>query len=234
MCSAVPIILGVLSAGLSIAQQQQQVRAQNAAIDHQNAVQEQNFQFNKLNAEARRQNEEQQRQLQEDLMYQTTELANKAYENDINQANLRHMQEEEATGQRKRMVNIQALEAKGGIIAARGGGGASILNLIADVKRRQGWSDYYEGRNFAFTGQQIVQSKKAKGIERSSRIASKSPYLKRTILDPIEPLKRAHVKGPGFIGFASAALGGVQTGMGVYNFGHSNQMGWVTGKTYPG
>ena len=56
MCSAVPIILGVLSAGLSIAQQQQQVRAQNAAIDHQNAVQEQNFQFNKLNAEARRAN----------------------------------------------------------------------------------------------------------------------------------------------------------------------------------
>ena len=232
MCSAVPIILGVLSAGLSIAQQQQQVNAQNDAIAHANAQAEQNFQFAKLQADARRTNEEQQRQMQEDMINQTKTLANDAYANDIAMANLRHMQEEEAKGQRMRRPGILVLEAKGEVLAAKRGGGASILNLIADVKRKQGMSDWYENRNFAVTGQQIVESKKAAQIQRSTRIASQQPYLKRTVLDPIKPLKRKRVKGPGFIGFASAALGGVQAGMGVYNFGDANELGWITGKPY--
>ena len=48
MCSAVPIILGVLSAGLSIVQQQQAVAAQNAQIEAAERQDQMNWQFQRL------------------------------------------------------------------------------------------------------------------------------------------------------------------------------------------
>ncbi len=75
MCGPIPIVMGVLSAGLSIMQQQAATRAQNAQIEFENQVAEQEYQYNVLQTEATRTGEEQQKQLQEDLIEQNTFLA---------------------------------------------------------------------------------------------------------------------------------------------------------------
>ena len=72
MCSAVPIILGVLSAGLSIVQQQQAVAAQNAQIEAAERQDQMNWQFQRLSAESRRTHEQQQAWLREDKIFQNT------------------------------------------------------------------------------------------------------------------------------------------------------------------
>jgi hypothetical protein len=231
MCSAVPIILGVLSAGLSIAQQQQAVAAENAAIDHANMQAEQNYQFQRMQAESARTHEQQQEWLREDRIMQNTWFANQGFHADIAQYNLRYMQEQAASAAEKRKTSIKSLEKKGEIIAA-GRTGNSVINLINDVKRQEAYFDFATGLNLAFTGKQIQERKKAANIKRGSRIASVQPYLKKTILDPIAPIKRARNRGVGWAGYASAALGGATTGMSAYSMGHSNQWSWMTGKPY--
>ena len=211
MCTPIPIIMGVLSAGLSIMQQTAATRAQNAQIEFQNQVAQQEFEYNTLQAQSARTNEEQQRQLQEDLIEQNTFLANNAYENDIAQLNLQLIQEQAAAGQERREAHKRFLQGKGEVIAA-GRGGNSVNNLIAEWRRKQAQFDYITNRNLAFTGQQIQQRKKGAGADRASRIASQQPYLKRTILDPMKPIKRQHVKGPGFLGVLNAGLSGAQAG----------------------
>ena len=212
MCEPVSIIMGVISAGLGIMQQQAATRAQNAQIDFQNMQEQQQYEYSVLQTQANRTGEEQQRQLQEDLMAQNEYLANEAYESDIAQLNLQLMQEQEAAGQAKRGAALEALEAKGEILAA-GRFGNSIQNLIADARREQAMFDYATSRNLAFVGQQVQEQKRGAGIERSSRVASQQPYLKRTFLDPLKPMKRGHVRGPGFLGVLSAGLGGATTGL---------------------
>ena len=204
--------MGVLSAGLSIMQQQAAVRAQNAQIEYQNQVAEQEYQYNIGKADAARTNEAQQKQLQDDVIAQNLFLANEAYESDIAALNLRMMQEQAAAGAEKRKGSLAALQAKGEIVAA-GRVGNSIQNLIADVQRQQAAFDYATDQNLAFTGKQLTEQKRGAGVERASRIASQQPYLERTILDPWKPIKRQKVKGPGLVGFLSAGLGGVTTGL---------------------
>ena len=212
MCEPVSIIMGVMSAGLSIMQQQAATRAQNAQIDFENMQAEQQYEYAVLQTDANRTGEEQQRQMQEDLMAQNEYLANEAYESDIAQLNLQLMQEQEAAGQAKRGAALEAMEAKGEILAA-GRFGNSIQNLIADARREQAVFDYATSQNLAFTGKQIQEQKRGSGIERASRIASQQPYLERTYLDPLKPMKRGHVRGPGFVGILSAGLGGATTGL---------------------
>ena len=233
MCSAVPIILGVLSAGLSIVQQQQAVAAQNAQIEAAERQDQMNWQFQRLSAESRRTHEQQQAWLREDRIFQNTYFANKGFESDIAQYNLRYMQEQAATAAKKRKTNIESIKQKGEIIAA-GRTGNSVINLINDVERQRAYFDFATGLNMAFTGKQIQERKKAANIQRGSKIASVQPYLKQTILTPLEPMKRPRMKGPGWAGYASAALSGAQVGMGAYSMGHANEWGWMTGKTYPG
>ena len=216
MCGPVPIVMGVLSAGLSIMQQQAATRAQNAAIEFENQVAEQEYQYNTLQAQSARTNEAQQKQLQDDVIAQNFFLANEAYESDIAALNLRLMQEQAAAGAEKRKTSLAALQAKGEVVAA-GRVGNSIQNLIADVQRQQAAFDYATDQNLAFSGQQIKEQKRGAGIERASRIASQQPYLERTILDPMKPIKRGKVKGPGMIGFLSAGLSGVSTGFSTYS-----------------
>ena len=211
MCGPVPIVMSVLSAGLSIMQQTAATRAQNAQIDFQNQVAEQEFQYNTLQAQSARTNQEQQRQLQEDVITQNFELANLAYESDIAALNLRLMQEDAAAGAEKRKTSLAALQAKGEIVAA-GRVGNSIQNLIADVQRQQAAFDYATDQNFAFVGKQLQEQKRGAGVQRASRIASQQPYLKQTILDPMKPIKRQHVKGPGMLGILNAGLSGAQAG----------------------
>tara|TARA_R100000655_G_scaffold1569_1_gene5939 strand:- start:9942 stop:10646 length:705 start_codon:yes stop_codon:yes gene_type:complete len=212
MCDPVSITLGILSGGLQIMQQQAATRAQNAQIEFENMQAEQQYEYAVLQTDANRTGEQQQRQMQEDLMAQNEYLANEAYESDIAQLNLQLMQEQEAAGQAKRGAALEALEARGEILAA-GRFGNSIQNLIADARREQAVFDYATSQNLAFTGKQIQEQKRGSGIERASRIASQQPYLERTYLDPLKPMKRGKVRGPGFAGILSAGLGGATTGL---------------------
>ena len=216
MCGPIPIVMGVLSAGLSIMQQNAATRAQNAQIEFENQVAQQEYEYNTLQAQSSRTSEAQQKQLQDDVIAQNFDLANMAYESDIAALNLRLMQEQAATGAEKRKTSLAALQAKGEIVAA-GRVGNSIQNLIADVQRQQAAFDYATDKNLAFVGKQSQEQKRGAGINRASRIASQQPYLERTILDPMKPIKRGKVKGPGMIGVLSAGLSGVSTGFSTYS-----------------
>lgn len=231
MCEPVSIIMGVMSAGLQIMQQQAATRAQNAQIEFQNQAAEQEFQYNTLQAQSARTGEAQQKQLQEDVIAQNFDLANMAYESDIAALNLRLMQEQAAAGAEKRKTSLAALQAKGEVVAA-GRVGNSIQNLIADVQRQQAAFDYATDKNLAFTGKQLKEQKRGAGVERASRIASQQPYLERTILDPMKPIKRGKVKGPGMIGFLSAGLSGVSTGFSTYS--GMKEAGFIPPKPRPG
>ena len=210
--------MGVMSAGLSIMQQQAAVRAENARIDFENMQAEQQYDYAVLQTDVNRTGEAQQKQMQEDLIAQNEYLANEAYESDIAQLNLQLMQEQEAAGQAKRGAALEAMEAKGEILAA-GRFGNSIQNLIADARREQAMFDYATSRNLAFVGQQVQEQKRGAGVERASRIASQQPYLERTYLDPLKPMKRAHVKGPGMLGVLSAGVSGASVGLSTYSAG---------------
>ena len=229
MCEPVSIIMGVMSAGLSIMQQQAATRAQNAQIEFENMQAEQQYEYAVLQTDANRTGEQQQRQMQEDLMAQNEYLANEAYESDIAQLNLQLMQEQEAAGQAKRGAALEALEARGEILAA-GRFGNSIQNLIADARREQAVFDYATSQNLAFTGKQIQEQKRGSGIERASRIASQQPYLERTYLDPLKPMKRGKVRGPGFAGILSAGLGGATTGLSTASSIKDAGFKWEGGK----
>jgi len=211
MCGPIPIVMGVLSAGLSIMQQTAATRAQNAQIEFENQVAQQEYEYNTLQAQSSRTSEAQQKQLQDDVIAQNFDLANMAYESDIAALNLRLMQEQAATGAEKRKTSLAALQAKGEIVAA-GRVGNSIQNLIADVQRQQAAFDYATDKNLAFVGKQSQEQKRGAGINRASRIASQQPYLERTILDPMQPIKRGKVKGPGMLGVLNAGLSGAQAG----------------------
>ena len=211
MCGPIPIVMGVLSAGLSIMQQTAATRSQNAQIEFENQVAQQEYEYNTLQAQSSRTSEEQQKQLQDDVIAQNFDLANMAYESDIAALNLRLMQEQAATGAEKRKTSLAALQAKGEIVAA-GRVGNSIQNLIADVQRQQAAFDYATDKNLAFVGKQSQEQKRGAGINRASRIASQQPYLERTILDPMQPIKRGKVKGPGMLGVLNAGLSGAQAG----------------------
>jgi len=203
--------MGVLSAGLSIMQQNAATRAQNAQIEFENQVAQQEYEYNTLQAQSSRTSEAQQKQLQDDVIAQNFFLANEAYSSDIAALNLRMMQENAAAGAEKRKGSLAALQAKGEIVAA-GRVGNSIQNLIADVQRQQAAFDYATDKNLAFVGKQSQEQKRGAGIDRASRIASQQPYLERTILDPMKPIKRSKVKGPGFLGVLNAGLSGAQAG----------------------
>ena len=217
MCDAVTasVVIGVMSGGLQIMQQQTATRAQNAQIEFQNLQADQEFQYNTLQAQAARTGEAQQKQLQEDLIQQNEYLANEAYESDIAALNLQLMQERAAAGAEKRKTSLAALQAKGEIVAT-GRAGNSIQNLIADVQRQQAAYDYATDVNLAFTGKQIKEQKRGAGVDRASRIASQQPYLERTILDPMKPIKRGKVKGPGMLGVLNAGLSGATTAFSTY------------------
>lgn len=212
MCEPVSIVMGVMSAGLGIIQQQQQVAAQNQQIAYNNAVAEQNFQFQVLQTTAARTHENQQKAMQDMMIAATTDSANNAYENEIAQINTELQQERFKAADEKRKSNLEAIEAQG---AVKAGGriGNTIDALIVDYKRQKASFDYSTSVNMAFAGTQAQREKTGSAITRGSRIASQQPYLKRTILSPVKPIKQQYAKGPGFAGVLSAGLSGVQTGL---------------------
>ncbi len=215
MCTVTAVVIGVISGGLQIAQQYQQVAAQNRQIEHANAQADQNYAFQQLQATSQQTHENQRKMLQDDMMAQTRYFANAAHGNDIAQLNTQLLQEQAATAAKKRKANRKALELMGEVTAA-GRVGNTVGTLLADYRRQKEFFDYNSSRNLAFAGAQNMRRREASQIERGSRIASQQPYLKRTILDPVKPLHAPKMKGPGVIGWLSAAASGAQMGYGVH------------------
>ena len=212
MCEPVSIVMGGMSAGLQLMQQQAATRAQNAQIDFENMAAQQQYDQQVLQTTANRTSEQQQKALQDDLIAQTTELANMDFQNQIAQINLGLQQEDALAGQKKREAQKKFLEGRGEVLAS-GRVGNSVSTLLADYRRQKEAFDYATDQNLAFTGQQAKQEKRGANIQIAGRIASQQPNLERMFLDPLKPMMRQNVKGPGFIGFLSAGLSGATTAL---------------------
>ncbi len=216
MCEPISITLGVLSAGLGIAQGVASYQQAQQNVATANASAEQSYRFQQMQASSARAYEQLKSQQQGAIMEQNRFLADNAYENDIAQLNLRLMQEQEALGQKQREA---ALAAQRGIgeIKATGRLGATVDNLIADYYRQQAAFDYATERNLAFTTAQTQQQKMGAAAQRGSRIASQQPYLEQPVIDPLEPIYQAAPSAtPYILQGAQSVIGGVQTGMSTY------------------
>ena len=230
MCDPVSIVLGVVSGGLQIMQQQAAVRAQNAQIDFENQVAQQQYDQQVLQTTANRTAEQQQKVLQDDLIAQTTSLANEDFENRIAQINLGMMQESQAASQQKQAAQKEFLEGRGEILAS-GRVGNSVSSLLADYRRQKAAFDYATDRNLAFSGAAAKQDKRGAAIERGARITSQQTYLERMFLDPLKPMMRGKVSGPGAIGFLSAGLSGATTAFSSHTAMVQSKV-YVPGKGY--
>jgi len=183
-----------------------------------------------LQTTANRTAEQQQKVLQDDLIAQTTELANMDFENQISQINLGLQQEQALAGQKKREAQKEFLEGRGEVLAS-GRAGNTVANLLADYRRQKAAFDYATDQNLAFVGQQGQQEKRGSNIQRAGRIASQQPYLERMYLDPLKPMMRGKVSGPGMIGFLSAGLSGATTGLSTHTSLVQSNL-YVPGKGY--
>lgn len=222
MCEPVSITLGILSAGLGIAQSVAgyQQAQENVAIA--NAQSEQNFRFQQMQASSARAFEQLKSQQQAAIMEQNRYLADQAYENDIGQLNLRLLQEQEAAAERARQAALSGQQGRGEI-RATGRMGLTVDNLIADYYRQQAVFDYATERNLAFAQTQTQMEKMGVAARRGSRIASQQPYLEQPILDPLEPIYQAAPSAtPYILSGIGAGIGGVQTGMSA--FGQVNKI----------
>ncbi len=215
MCDPVSITLGVVSAGLGIAQASAQYQAQRQAVAYQNRVAEQQFQYSKLSAQASRDNEAQKALARNQQMQQNEELARMVEASNIRQVNLAYMEQQQATAQQKRGAALEAAEQRGTVLAS-GRVGNVIDSLLADVDRERAQFDYYSDTNLAFVGRSSDQQKRTAAITRANRVASVTPYIEQTVLDPIEPIKRAAPSStPYILSGVNSAIGGVSTGLGV-------------------
>ena len=230
MCDPVSIVLGVVSSGLQIMQQQAATRAQNAQIDFENMAAEQQYDQQVLQTTANRTSEQQTKALQDDLIAQTTELANMDFQNQIAQINLGLQQEDALAGQKKREAQKEFLEGRGEVLAS-GRAGNTVSNLLADYRRQKAAFDYATDQNLAFVGQQGQQEKRGANIQRAGRIASQQPYLERMYLDPLKPMMRGKVSGPGLVGYLSAGLSGATTGLSTHTSLVQSNL-YVPGKGY--
>ena len=213
MCGPIPIIMGVVSAGLGIGQAVAGAQAAQQQVDFANAQAQQGFRFQQMQAGAARNFEELKAGQQEGLMQINRLMADNAYANDIAALNSRLMQETAAASQEAQKGSIAGAKARGEIIAS-GRLGNTVDNLVADFRRQQAQFDYATSQNLAFTGQQIQLQKRGVAAERGSRIASQQPYLQQPVLDPLEPIYQSKPsKLPFILQGASAVLSGVQTGM---------------------
>lgn len=213
MCGPIPIIMGVVSAGLGIGQAVAGYKSAQQQVDFANAQAQQGFRFQQMQASSTRNFEQLRANQQDELMRINRLMADNAYANDIGALNARLMQETAAASQEAQKGAIAGAKARGEIIAS-GRLGNTVDNLVADFRRQQAQFDYATSQNLAFTGTQIQLQKQGVAAERGSRIASQQPYLQQPVLDPLEPLYQAKPSmTPFLLQGASAVLGGVSTGM---------------------
>ena len=214
MCDPVSITLGVATAGLGIAQGVASYQQAQTNVEYANAQAQQAYGFQQIQASSARAFEQLRAQQQQSIMEQNRYLADRAYESDISQLNLRLMQEQEAAAQKTRQAALQGAQARGEVVAT-GRMGLSVDNLIADYYRQQAAFDYASERNMAFTTAQVQQQKLGAAATRGSRIASQQPYLEQPVLSPLEPIAQpAPSATPYILQGASAVLSGVNTGLG--------------------
>ena len=209
MCTAVAI--GIVSGIMSIGQTIAQTAAQNRQIEAANLSDQFQYDYNKLSVANQRNFEANQETLRNQEMEMNEELALIAEANKLNQSNLQLRQLQQKTAQEKRDADIKAKKAKGSILAT-GRIGANVANLLADVDRQLGSFDYYSNKNTAFATAGIQQEKVGYIAERASRIASISPYLKKTILDPMKPVPRPKVSVSPF-SIGAGIMSGVNAGV---------------------
>jgi len=209
MCTAVAI--GIFSGIMSIGQAIAQNAAQNRAIEAANLSDQFQYEYNTLSAQNQRNFEANQETLRNEQMFQNEELALIAEANKMNQANQQIRQMQQKSAQETREAQLEAKEQKGTILAT-GRAGANVANLLADVNRELGKYDYYSDTNLAFATAGKQTEKVGFITERASRIASISPYLKKTILDPMKPVPRPKVSlSPFSIG--AGIMSGVNAGV---------------------
>ena len=209
MCSAVAI--GIVSGIMSIGQAIAQNAAQNRQIEAANLSDQFRYDFDMLSAKNQRNFEANQQQLRDQEMEMNEELALIAEANKLNQTNLQLREIQQKTAQEKRQASLEAKKQQGTILAT-GRIGANVANLLADVNRQLGQYDYYSDKNLAFATAGKQQEKVGYITERASRIASISPYLKKTILDPMKPVPRPKVSlSPFSIG--AGIMSGVNAGV---------------------
>ena len=209
MCNAIAvgIVSGLMSVGQAIAAN----AAQNAAIDAANLSDQFQYEFNMLSAQNQRNYEANQEALRNEQMFQNQELALIAEANKMNDANQKIRQLQQKAAQETREATLEAKRQKGSILAT-GRIGANVANLLADVNAELGKYDYYTDENLAFSTGGIQSEKRGFISERASRIASISPYLKKTILDPMKPVPRPNVSlSPFSIG--AGIMSGVNAGV---------------------
>jgi hypothetical protein len=216
MCEPISITLGILSAGLGIAQSVAGYQQAQQNVASANAQAEQNFRFQQMQAGSARAFEQLKAQQQSAIMEQNRFLADNAYENDIGQLNLRLIQEQEAAAERARQAALAGQQGRGEI-RATGRLGLTVDNLIADYYRQQAVFDYATERNLAFATTQTQMEKRGAAARRGGRIASQQPYLEQPIIDPLEPIYQAAPSSlPYVLGGVAAGVGGIQTGISTY------------------
>jgi hypothetical protein len=219
MCDPVitPIVFGVVSAGLGIAQSVSAYQGAQQQVAYQNMVADQNYQYQQMQTSSARAFEDLKEQQQKFLMEQNQLLASTAFGDEIASLNSRFMQEEEAAAQ-KRQEALKGRAQAVGEIKSSGRLGLSIDNLIADVYRQQAQYDYAVGRNLAFTGDQLQDQKRASTSQYASRLNQYQPYLKQRYLDPLRPIPMAKPSAlPYVLGGLSSAVGAASSAYGMYS-----------------
>jgi hypothetical protein len=177
---------------------------------------EQQFQYDQLVTEAARTSENQRELQREEEIRRQTQLAQITRANEIAAINNRFGQEREAASQEQQEQGKRALEAAGQI-RAQGRIGANVDLLLADVRRQQASFDYYSSRNLAFIGDELQARKKVVEGNYANAIANQTPYQKKMILDPLEPMKRSMPSSaPYRLAAFSSVLGGVSSGVNMY------------------
>ena len=213
MCGPIPIIMGVVSAGLGIGQAVAGAQAAQQQVAFANAQAQQGFRFQQMQASSAKNFEQLKAGQQDEVMRINRLMADNAYANDIAALNARLMQETAAASQEAQKGSIAGAKARGEIIAS-GRLGNTVDNLVADFRRQQAQFDYATSQNLAFTGTQIQLQKRGVAAERGSRIASQQPYLQQPVLDPLEPIYQSKPsKLPFILQGVSAVMSGVSTGM---------------------
>lgn len=210
------LVIGLVSAGLGIAQSAASYQQAKQQTAYNNAVAESQYQYQMMQASATRNFEQLRADQQAAVMAQNRMLADQAYADEISQLNLRLMQEQEAAAQAKQQSAKQGLQQRG-TIEASGRLGNTVDNLIADYYRQQAQFDYATERNLAFTGAQLQEQKRSSAATRGSRIASQQPYIQQPVLDPLKPLRQPGPSaGPYILQGVSSAVGAGIQAYGMY------------------
>jgi len=219
MCGpiAVPVVMGVVTAGLGIGQAVTGYQAAQQQAEFANAQAQQSYQFQMMQSGSARAYEALRKNQQDEMMRINRLMADNSYSDEIAQLNLRLMQEQAATSQQQQQSATAGAKARGEVLAS-GRLGNTVDNLMADFYRQQAQYDFYSSQNLAFTGQQIQMEKRGVAAQRGSRIASQQPYIKQPVLDPLEPMYQAKPSAlPYVLQGAAAVTGGISTGVSAYS-----------------